>query len=95
MFCRCAALSVWVACCALALQTSEARRHFEEARQSFERRQFDAAEAAAKEALAADPRLADAETLLGLIATVKSQFPEAEKHFMRAVALAASCAAPA
>jgi tetratricopeptide (TPR) repeat protein len=74
-------------CCAYALQTSEARRYFEEARQHFEHRQLDDAEAAAKEALAADPRLADAETLLGLIATVKSQFPEAENHFVRAVAL--------
>jgi tetratricopeptide (TPR) repeat protein len=87
LFWRTAALSATLLCCAHALQTSEARRYFEEARQHFERRQLNEAEAAAKEALAADPRLADAETLLGLIATVKSQFPEAEKHFVRAAAL--------
>jgi len=74
---------------ALALQTSEALRYFEQARQLFERRQLDDAQSAAAKALAADPQMGNAEILLGLIASARSQFGEAEKHFVRAVALEA------
>ncbi len=69
------------------LQGSQATASFEKARRYFELRQWDDAEAAASEALAADPRLGDAEVLLGLIATMRSQFSEAAQHFLRAVAL--------
>jgi tetratricopeptide (TPR) repeat protein len=72
---------------ALAYQTSEARRYFEQARQLFEQRQWDDAQSAAAKALAADPQMGNAEMLLGLIASARSQFDEAEKHFVRAVAL--------
>ncbi len=72
---------------AIAFQNSQARTYFEQARQSFEERKWDDAQAAAANALAADPRMGDAEILLGLIATIRSQFAEAEKHFARAVAL--------
>jgi tetratricopeptide (TPR) repeat protein len=72
---------------ALAYQTSEAHRYFEQARQLFEQQQWDGAQAAAARALAADPRMGDAEILLGLVATARSEFAEAEKHLLRAVAL--------
>jgi tetratricopeptide (TPR) repeat protein len=72
---------------AAAGQSSDAQRYFDQARQCFERRQWDAAQEAAQKAVAEDPRMGDGEVLLGLIATVRSQFAEAEKHFERAVAL--------
>ena len=72
---------------ALAYQTSDAHRYFEQARQLFEQRQWDDAQSAAAKALAADPQMGNAEILLGLIASARSQFGEAEKHFVRAVAL--------
>jgi tetratricopeptide (TPR) repeat protein len=72
---------------AVAWQASDAQRYFDRARQLFERQGWDEAQEAATKALAADPRMGDAEMLLGLIATVRSQFAEAEKHFVRAVAL--------
>jgi tetratricopeptide (TPR) repeat protein len=72
---------------ALAYQTSEARRYFEQARQLFEQRHWDEAQSAAAKALAADPQMSNAEILLGLIASARSQFADAEKHFVRAVAL--------
>jgi len=72
---------------AFALQNSQARKDFERARQFFEQQKWEEAQAAAADALTADPRMSDAEVLLGLIATVRSQFTEAEKHFARGVAL--------
>jgi tetratricopeptide (TPR) repeat protein len=72
---------------AIAFQNSQASRYFEQARQSFEQRKWDDAQAAAAKALAADPQMGDAEILLGLIATMRSEFAEAEKHFASAVAL--------
>ena len=68
-------------------QGSQATVSFERARQFYEQQRWDEAEAAASQALAADPRMGDAEVLLGLISTVRSKFSEAEKHFSRAVAL--------
>ena len=84
---RTAGLAIICALSSLALQTSAARQYFEQARQFFESRQLDDAQTAAEKAAAADPRMGDAEILLGLIATVRTQFGEAEKHFSRAVAL--------
>ena len=81
------ALAVSWALCAYAFAASDAQRAFEEAKQYYEQHQWNEAEAAAARALTADPKMADAETLLGLIATVRLQFGEAEKHFARAVAL--------
>src|ERR1700722_5795780 len=72
---------------AIAFQASPARTYFEQARQAFEERKWDDAQTAAAKALAADPKMSDAEILLGLIATVRSEFAGAEKHFARAVAL--------
>ena len=72
---------------ALAYQASDARRYFDQARQLFGQHQLQQAQAAAAKALAADPQMGDAETLMGLIASVQSQFAEAEKHFARAIAL--------
>lgn len=73
--------------CALAQQVTDARRNFDEARRLFERRQWDDARKLAMKALAADPQMGDAEILLGLIATVRSQFAGAEQRFARAVQL--------
>lgn len=70
-----------------AYQPPEARRLFEQARRFFEQQHWAEAQAAAAQALAADPRMGDAEILLGLIATAQSRFDEAEAHFVRAVAL--------
>ncbi len=71
----------------LGFQDSRARASFEQAWSLYEQRQWDQAEAAAAQALAADPRMGDAEVLLGLISTRRSQFSAAEKHFSRAVTL--------
>jgi cytochrome c-type biogenesis protein CcmH/NrfG len=73
--------------CALAKQTPEAHRYFEQARQLFEQRQWEQAQAAAEKALAADPQNGDAEMLLGLIASIRTRFSEAEGHFLHAVSL--------
>jgi tetratricopeptide (TPR) repeat protein len=67
--------------------STDAARDFQQARDLFNQHEWDNAEAAAKKALAADPRMGDAEILLGLIATVRSRFAEAERHFLKAVAL--------
>jgi tetratricopeptide (TPR) repeat protein len=80
-------MAIVCALSSLAFQTSTARQYFEQARQFFESRQLDNAQTAAAKAVAADPQMGDAEILLGLIATVRAQFAEAEKHFSRAVAL--------
>jgi tetratricopeptide (TPR) repeat protein len=76
-------------CCvtAFAYQKPEAVQAFQQAREFFDQQQWDKAQAAADTALAADPSMGDAEMLEGLIATVRSQFREAEKHFVKAVAL--------
>ncbi len=73
---------------AIAFENSQARKYFEQARKSFEERKWEDAQAAAANALAADPQMGDAEILLGLIATMQSDFAKAEKHFARAVTLA-------
>jgi tetratricopeptide (TPR) repeat protein len=86
-FRRTVGLTIVCALSSLAFETSTARQYFEQARKFFESRQLDNAKTAAEKAAAADPRMGDAEILLGLIATVRMQFGQAEKHFSRAVAL--------
>ena len=63
------------------------RELFIQARQHFEKQQWEAARSAAIRALELDPRLADAEVMLGLIASVKGQFDTAEHHFKRALSI--------
>ena len=59
---RVAVVVLLCALCAHAFQAPpEAQRSFEEAVQHFKNQQWNEAEAAAKKALAADPRMADAE----------------------------------
>ena len=70
-----------------AYQSSDADRAFQQARNLFNQHNWDKAAIAAGKALAADPDMGDAEIMLGLIATVQSRFGEAEKHFLRGVAL--------
>ncbi len=60
---------------------------FFRARQHFENQEWEKAWTAATKALEVNPHLADAEVMLGLIATVQAQFNNAEKHFLRAVSL--------
>ncbi|HEX2523446.1 MAG TPA: tetratricopeptide repeat protein, partial [Terriglobia bacterium] len=69
------------------LDRSEAGRWFTQARQHFEKREWEEARTAAQKALRSDPQLADAEILLGLIARLQAQLIEAEQHLKRAVAL--------
>ena len=84
---RVAAIAIIGAVFGLASPVSGAREYFEQARQFYEQRRWDEAAEAANKALAADPQMGDAEILLGLIATARSQFAEAETHFSRAVLL--------
>jgi len=73
------------AVCVAGAQQSDARRWFDQGRQLFERQEWRQAEIAVSKALEIDPRMADAEILLGLIATAESKFTNAEQHFSRAV----------
>lgn len=66
---------------------SDAARDFQQARELFDQQQWDQAKAAAERALMADPKMGDAEILLGLVATVRSRFEDAEQHFIRGAAL--------
>jgi tetratricopeptide (TPR) repeat protein len=84
---RVVATAVIGALCGFAFQLSGARGYFDRAMRCYEQRQWDEAQANAAKALADDPQMGDAETLLGLIATARSQFAEAEKHFAHAVDL--------
>jgi tetratricopeptide (TPR) repeat protein len=83
------ALAVAALCSAsiFGFQNSQALKYVEQARQWFERQQWDEAKAAAEKALVADPKMGDAEVMLGLIGTARSEFNDAEQHFLRAVAL--------
>ena len=60
---------------------------FAKARQYFEKQEWGKAQQAATKALEINPRLAEAEILLGLIATAQHQLQTAETHFERAVSL--------
>lgn len=66
---------------------SEAERWFTQARQYFDKQDWEQSRSAAMQALKADPQLADAEVLLGLIASLQSHLAEAEQHLRRAVDL--------
>src|SRR5206468_812719 len=71
----------------LSALADDARGWLLKAQQHFERRQWEESRQAAAKALEIDPTLGDAELILGLIATIRSDFSEAEKHFLRAVSL--------
>ncbi|HVX67966.1 MAG TPA: tetratricopeptide repeat protein [Bryobacteraceae bacterium] len=58
------------------------------AQQYYQQQEWSESEAAARKALALDPRLGGAEVLLGWIATNAADLPRAEEHFAKAVALA-------
>src|SRR5262245_51447212 len=60
---------------------------FAKARQYFEKQEWGKAQQAATKALEINPRLAEAEILLGLIATAQHQLQTAEANFERAVSL--------
>ena len=67
--------------------SSEAQSWFQQARQYFEKQQWEESRSAAMKALEIDPALADAEVLLGLAATAQARLHEAERHLLRAVSL--------
>jgi tetratricopeptide (TPR) repeat protein len=58
-----------------------------QAQRHFEQRRWEESRAAALKALEAEPRLGDAYVLLGLVATVQSDFSEAEARFKKAIEL--------
>jgi tetratricopeptide (TPR) repeat protein len=60
---------------------------FIQARKHFENQEWEKAKNEAAKALEINPRLGDAEVMLGLIATVESRFGAAEQHFLRALKL--------
>jgi tetratricopeptide (TPR) repeat protein len=66
---------------------SEAGRWFNQARRHFEKQEWEQSRSAAQRALRSDPQLADAEVLLGLIASLQAQPQEAERHLKQAIAL--------
>jgi tetratricopeptide (TPR) repeat protein len=65
----------------------DAQAWFAKARDYFEKQDWVKSREAASKALEIDPRLADAEILLGLISTMQSQFQIAQRHFEKAVLL--------
>src|SRR5438034_98349 len=69
----------------LSALAGDARGWLLKAQQHFQRQQWEKSRQAAAKALEIDPTLGDAEVILGLIATMRSDFSEAEKHFLRAV----------
>ena len=69
----------------LSALADDARGWLLKAQQHFQRQQWEKSRQAAAKALEIDPTLGDAEVILGLIATMRSDFSEAEKHFLRAV----------
>ncbi len=71
----------------LSALADDARGWLLKAQQHFQRQQWEKSRQAAAKALEIDPTLGDAEVILGLIATMRSDFSEAEKHFLRAVSV--------
>jgi tetratricopeptide (TPR) repeat protein len=69
------------------MAADDAQTWWSRAQQHYERQEWEQSRAAALKALELDPRLANAEVLLGLMATSESRFQEAERRFARAVAL--------
>lgn len=68
-------------------ESPKARDLFIQARQYFEKQEWEKARVVATKALQVDPGLADAEVILGLIASIREQFKSAEQHFLRAISL--------
>src|SRR2546426_8243035 len=67
--------------------SGEAQSWFQQAQQHFEKQEWEKSRSAAVKALEINPALADAEVLLGLVATAQARLQEAEKHLLRAVSL--------
>lgn len=65
----------------------EAQVWFAKARQYYERQEWGKSQEAAVKALEINPKLAEAEMLLGLVATAQQQFQAAQTHFEKAVSL--------
>jgi tetratricopeptide (TPR) repeat protein len=68
-------------------ESGNARNWLVQAQQHLQRQEWDESRQAALKALEIDPRLGDAEVLLGLVATAQSKFQEAQKHFLKAISL--------
>ena len=81
------AVSVFVRSGGSTTASGEAESWFKQAQQYFEKHQWEKSRSAAMKALEINPALADAEVLLGLVATTQARLPEAERHLQRAVSL--------
>ncbi len=68
-------------------ESPKAGELFLQARQHFDRQEWGKAKVAATRVLQADPRFADAEVMLGLIASMEKEYGSAEQHFVRALSL--------
>ncbi len=81
------AVSVFLQTSRSTTPSNEAQSWFQQARRYFEKQQWEESRSAAMKALEMDPAMADAEVLLGLVATARSRLQEAEKHLLRALSL--------
>jgi tetratricopeptide (TPR) repeat protein len=72
---------------ALLQASADAGHWLKQAQASFQQQQWDDARQSAQRALELNPRLGDAEILLGLVATVQARFDEAERRFQAAAKL--------
>ena len=71
----------------LLVQAPDGASWLVQAQRHFQQQQWEDSRKAALKALEVDPKLGDAYVLLGLVATARSQFNEAETRFEKAVAL--------
>src|SRR5437867_11845327 len=81
------AVSVFFQSSGSTIPSGEALSWFKQAQQYFEKQRWEESRSAAMKALEINPALADAEVLLGLLATSQSRLREAEEHLLRAVSL--------
>lgn len=68
--------------------SNRAQTYLTEAKRHFENQQWDQSKQSALKSLELNPRLVDAQVLLGLVATAQQQYREAEKYFLAAATLA-------
>jgi len=80
-------LSVFLQADTSTTSSNEAQNWFQQAQQYFQKQEWEKSRSAAMKALEFDPALADAEVLLGLLASAQARPQEAEKHLLRALSL--------
>ena len=80
-------VSVFIQSNTIATSPNEAQRWFQQAQQYFQKQEWEKSRSAAMKALEFNPALADAEVLLGLVASAQARPQEAEKRLLRALSL--------